>query len=486
MNKPLKLGLIIIIYCYTISYLIAQNYRTGLNFDDEAYALTPVNKAELKRSYDNLPTKVDLKPYCPLPQKQDDKSTCVGWAVGYAACTISEAISKNMTDKAQLSEMATSPEFIYAYGKANTDTECAKGIGIDKTLQKLYGIAIPRKKEFNMVCASNIPPATTGKGIKIRQHTRLFAKEDSWELRLKQLKKALSNQKPIVIGIDCYKSFFDTKTVWDGQATDFRGGHALSIIGYDDTYEGGSVEVINSWGLEWGNQGFAWIRYPDLQQILKYAYEITTDFSNNSIAVQQSLVSKSPELGVQIDLKLQNGNEMPVIALSKPTATRGLKPVKDTANLSKNISHYKTIQAYTSGTRYRIYHEASQPVHLYVIGSDMTTGEAAVLFPPDVTISPYLSNKNTTIALPDEQWFIEMDNTKGKDYMLFLYSNTPLSISTLVQSLNAQKMAFLEKLQKIPNVKMIDGQRLDTNQIKLSMPLSNDIIQALCIEIEHQ
>ena len=97
--------------------------------------------------------------------------------------------------------------------------------------------------------------------IKIKQHTRLFKDDDIWNFKLAQVKKALANKKPVVIGIVCSKSFFDTKDVWDGNTTDFRGGHALCIIGYDDTYQGGAVEVMNSWGKEWGKEGFGWIKY---------------------------------------------------------------------------------------------------------------------------------------------------------------------------------------------------------------------------------
>ena len=63
------------IFCTTliiVSFFTLQaqeNYATGLIFDEAAYAATPLKKAEIQRSYDNLPAKVDLKPYCPTAQK---------------------------------------------------------------------------------------------------------------------------------------------------------------------------------------------------------------------------------------------------------------------------------------------------------------------------------------------------------------------------------------------------------------------------------
>ena len=40
-----------------------------------------------------------------------------------------------------------------------------------------------------------------------------------------------------------------------------QGGHAVSIVGYDDVK--GAWLIRNSWGADWGEQGFAWISYQD-------------------------------------------------------------------------------------------------------------------------------------------------------------------------------------------------------------------------------
>jgi hypothetical protein len=40
--------------------------------------------------------------------------------------------------------------------------------------------------------------------------------------------------------------------------------HAMCIVGFDDTKFGGAFEIANSWGDDWANGGFIWIRYDDL------------------------------------------------------------------------------------------------------------------------------------------------------------------------------------------------------------------------------
>ena len=37
----------------------------------------------------------------------------------------------------------------------------------------------------------------------------------------------------------------------------------MCIIGFNDSIAGGSFEVMNSWGIRNGNQGFYWINYDD-------------------------------------------------------------------------------------------------------------------------------------------------------------------------------------------------------------------------------
>ena len=46
--------------------------------------------------------------------------------------------------------------------------------------------------------------------------------------------------------------------VWDSLGTVY-GGHAVAIVGYDDTKQ--AWKIANSWGTSWGNNGFGWISY---------------------------------------------------------------------------------------------------------------------------------------------------------------------------------------------------------------------------------
>ena len=36
-------------------------------------------------------------------------------------------------------------------------------------------------------------------------------------------------------------------------------GHAILIVDYDDALN--AFKIVSSWGINWGNEGYAWIRY---------------------------------------------------------------------------------------------------------------------------------------------------------------------------------------------------------------------------------
>jgi aminopeptidase C len=46
------------------------------------------------------------------------------------------------------------------------------------------------------------------------------------------------------------------------------GGHALVVIGYDDNKQ--AFQLMNSWGKEWGQDGFIWLKYKEFVRFAKY------------------------------------------------------------------------------------------------------------------------------------------------------------------------------------------------------------------------
>jgi hypothetical protein len=60
----------------------------------------------------------------------------------------------------------------------------------------------------------------------------------------------------------------DEDLCWSGKyPLKGQGGHAICIVGYDDTKFGGAFEIVNSWGESWGKDGFIWIKYKDIYKM---------------------------------------------------------------------------------------------------------------------------------------------------------------------------------------------------------------------------
>lgn len=83
---------------------------------------------------------------------------------------------------------------------------------------------------------------------------------------LLQIKKALSNGYPVAASFTwpfngMTPSYILTTTKTDKQIKNCMKGHAVVIVGYDDTRLGGTFEIRNSWGPNWANHGYCYMTY---------------------------------------------------------------------------------------------------------------------------------------------------------------------------------------------------------------------------------
>jgi len=461
--------------------LSAQQRTTGLLFDDEAYEAVPLKKPVLKRNYENLPASVSLKSYCPQPQDQGAYANCVGWAAGYAGRTILEALQQQKGTSINITEQAFSPDFLYLLNKSPADANCQRGISINQVLKTMQEKGIPRRREFTANCNPSVPSGILEKAQanRIEGYTRLFDKETPDDFRIKIIKKALAQQKPVVIGIECYESLKKATEYWEGTKDKFVGGHALCVVGYDE--QRGAFEVMNSWGTDWGNQGFSWMRYADFAKVVKYAFELITVDSNNTQTSSTTPAITEKKLSSLLEIVLASGEKVAITAAAK--AERGIKAVK-TAMVAG--IHYQTAQSYPSGTRYRLYLTNEEPAYVYVLGSDLT-GAVGQVFPPDEHTSAYLSYPGNAIALPDETWYIETDNTVGTDFIGVLYSLQALDMPTIVAQLNQLTGTFREKIRTVLGDRLIPNEAITyrTDHIGFQAKSRDRTVLATIIAMEH-
>ncbi len=117
-----------------------------------------------------------------------------------------------------------------------------------------------------------------------------------------QLKTLLSNGDLFVFAMNVDATFqgYNAGNCYETRTDISGGGHAMTIVGYDDNYGGGvgAFKIANSWGTAWGCSGYAWISY--------------NSFKANAIEVwtMTDKIDYSPTIFAEIDLNHMNRGRM--------------------------------------------------------------------------------------------------------------------------------------------------------------------------------
>ena len=441
----------------------AQNHQMGEVFDPTEIEHEPRQAELLTRDYSVLPSSHSLRKWCPYPGNQGNYGTCTSWSTAYYARTICEARDNHWTDRQQITLETFSPTFVFTLIKSYDDTYCQKGASTKHALELIWQRGVTKYKNLPYNCQSSIASALYSYATKYKTErpVMLFTSSDLDTKKIRSVKKALAEDNPVLISFRCYDSFQNVRTdLWNGITIGEYGGHSMCVVSYDDNKYGGAFEVINSWGTSWANQGFCWIRYSDFCKYTNYAMQMI-------VSKSQPVVNtvKSNSLSGSLKIQLSTGEEM-----------RGIL----------NSGVYKISGEYISGTRYRIYISNNQPAYVYVIGSDLHNN-VSKLFPPNDRVSPALLYKSNNIAIPDEKWFIEMDNTIGKDYLCVLYSSEELDINSVISKIRYSSGSFYDKLKTALGDKLVPNSDIvfSTSGISFSAQSDKKVV-AIIAEITHK
>lgn len=465
MKKKIILKIIFLAFATLTGYAQETEFYTGCLPETNTDRL-PKQATLMTRDFYSLPSSYSLRQYCPTPQSQGQYGTCTSWATTYAFRTILDAVRNNWNHEEMITGNAYAPLFIYSQIKDKDDMQCRKGSQISEALLRLQNVGAVKKEQFDVMCADYIPDniMSLASANKIGGFTTLVVYGQTLmdPVKVSVIKKAISQKQPVVIAMHISPSFNTAKDVWDGNTWGRDGYHAMCVVGFDDNKYGGAFLIMNSWGSKWGNNGFIWVRYADFCRTVDQAY---TGFLPNSPSPNNNRNTLSGELAI----KLSTGSEM-----------QG-KLVK-----SGEYPHYEMSESYISGTRYRLIITNNEPAFVYVIGDDLTSN-TSIVFPPREDISPALTYKHSHVAIPNEQWYIEMDDTKGKDYICVLYSKKELDIKSIAQQVKKGDGTFYQRIMSAlgQNIVSKSDLELKDDQIKFTASTKNSIVPIIA-EINHQ
>ncbi len=259
--------IILIFSGFTFSLPVSSQTLNAMGCDFENVDTSKTVKALFPGQRGSLPARFSLRNYAPMPGHQGSVGSCAAWASAYAGLTIMNGV------EAKGKQRAFSPWHLYNRVQTSLNRQpCQNGSTISSALNMLKSNGCLHFDDYSADCGTE--PAVQDYPFDLYDYQAL-------SISVTDFKKALASEQPIIAAFKAYNNTgWEIKEnimdgVWNGKHTgESVGGHAMCIIGYDDQKNGGAFEVINSWGTQWGQGGFFWIRYQDITANIKNAFSL--------------------------------------------------------------------------------------------------------------------------------------------------------------------------------------------------------------------
>ena len=227
-----------------------------------------------------LPKYVDLSPYFPIPDDQGQQSSCSAWASTYALMTYLQygESTISLSDR----NYVFSPS--YAYTPSEREI-CSEPMSLYEALDRLQNIgAVPLSEVpyHSLSCDARSDSKNTELQEIAKNHR--ISNFERIDLQSSTMRNFLAKGHPILIAIQSDPSFRNfsgskpfayqvpSQDLDDNILNKRDGYHAVVLIGYN--LEKDTFRLINSWGSQWGEHGYASIKTEALLSRLERAYVV--------------------------------------------------------------------------------------------------------------------------------------------------------------------------------------------------------------------
>jgi len=396
--------------------------KSGYNFDPAEF-----NKASVYEGLDDdagknpLPEAVSLLRFAPDRSNQGEQGSCVAWSCAYGAQTILTAAATG----ADPNTIRFSPAYLYNQIKL----EGCQGSYLQRAMEAMQtngGVPLSQFPYTDQDC-NRVPDESAkqaGRQNVIHGFTRITNGDNINEISVRGIKEHLNKNAPVAIGMMVGQSFMQNmmgQELWEPSDMDASqmgmGGHAMTVIGYDDRKFGGAFQIMNSWGPEWGNNGIAWVRYGDFKTYVREAYGI------------DPLPKRSNVANIPLECNI------------------GLVRNEDKQNIALRLAGnnlFETVSPIKVGTRFKMSIENATECYIYVFGQEVD-GSSFVLFPylkTGETVSkhsPYCGI--TGYRLFPKAQSLEADSIGTKDYIAIVVSKDELDYNRINQAISQSRQS---------------------------------------------
>lgn len=427
----------------------------GTSREDALYHAIPAapafidgSKAE-NAALNGIP-KIDLRPYCPHPGWQADIYSCNGWALGYGAMSIAQAIKNDWGGRTDtITRQAFSALFIYNQIK-DSSKDCRANSFLGNGLQLLADKGNLPALEFDRDQSDchNLPSEEqlqTARRHRISDYARLFDLDAGYRIKIDQTKWSLIHRKPVVVGMQIRQNFHSLgpeNRYWlpfTGDTTPI-GGHAMVVVGYDDGK--GAFELLNSWGEAWGNGGFCWLRYADYARLVWYGFQLSFDAGEPA---PEFLESHRQRICGSVILRKFNAwvddRAQFIPAALQMESTGVYRPAEN---------------SWPVGQLFQLEASCTPDVFIYAFSVD-GEGEITMHWPRESSAQRAVAD-SLPFLVPDPARALRLEKT-GEEYLCLLFGKTPQEkIQGKIQKIAAGKGPLLQRIRQVFDISLANCQ----------------------------
>jgi C1A family cysteine protease len=226
-----------------------------------------------KRAKTSLPDSVDLKEWCSPVEDQGELGSCTA----QAGVALVEYFEKRAFGK----HLDASRLFLYKATRNTLHWTGDTGAFLRSTMgaMTLFGVPPEEYWPYDVANFDKEPPAfcyAFAQNYQAISYYRLDPPGTPKDTLLKQIKTNLAGGLPSMFGFTVYNSISQATTTgkipYPTSGENVLGGHAVVAVGYDEAMKikntspggietTGAVLIRNSWGINWGSNGYGWLPY---------------------------------------------------------------------------------------------------------------------------------------------------------------------------------------------------------------------------------
>ena len=227
-----------------------------------------------------LPAKIDYTVQMTPVRNQGAEGTCVGFATAVG-------VKEWMEQKEYKLYIPLSPRYVYEYArKIDGSSPDSEGTTLVAATKTLVSKGICEEKFWPYVAQNPGKPDS-----KADLNASRYKIQPGWAriTNEKELRHYLNEYGPTLIGVVVYNNWYREKnghipnpTLWERYINGALGGHAICLVGYDDKTQ--EYKFKNSWGSDWGDNGYGYLTYKHIRQIMMDAIGMIDMIENNHYA----------------------------------------------------------------------------------------------------------------------------------------------------------------------------------------------------------